>query len=279
MLGSFPITEVRGVPIKVHFTTLILLLWVVGSTANLLIGMLITLLLLISVGLHELGHTLLSQRYGIEVQDIILTPLGGVARLRGLPSNPRHETRIALGGPYVSFLLFLMGGGLGFLSLRVGSGLLPTILFTFSAMNLMLFAFNLVPCFPMDGGRVLRSVLSRKRGELEATRISTEVGKYFAYTFIALGFLPQVNFTLSLIGLYMLYLGKSEYRMMQLKHWQEQQFGQSMVDPVDANFTASPPPYASTAPRPTLPENLWGDMIITWKDLMDEIGATLISLR
>src|SRR5690606_19955939 len=105
---------------------------------------LFAVLLLLSVALHELGHTIVAQRYGIRVQDIILTPIGGVARTAGLPEDPHKEVRIALAGPYISLALAILGGALAFImahTLFRGS----TIIFlVFALMNLSLFLFNLL---------------------------------------------------------------------------------------------------------------------------------------
>lgn len=268
MLGSFHITTVRGVPIRLHFTALFLVIWIAGQVPDLLTALVISTLLLASVALHELGHTVVAQRYGVTVQDILLTPIGGMARLRGLPENPRHEIRIALAGPYVSLLLAVSGFLLALLTLRLGLRLDLTA--WMAGINLMLFLFNLIPSFPMDGGRVLRGCLTRSKGALEATRLAAKIGKSISVAFIVFGFLSG-RFSLALIGVFIMMSAGSEYRMMQMKHWQEQQLGGMQVEAEDAGFQAGPPPYASSTRRPSLPDNLFGDMVITWRDLYEEV--------
>lgn len=270
MLGSFHITTVRNVPIRVHFTTLILLLVMARNFQNPLVAVVYTFFILLSVALHELGHTVVSQRYGTKVQDILLTPIGGIARLQGLPENPRHEIRIALAGPYVSLLLFFLGAGLFILTLQLG--LPPELPFAFAWINAMLFLFNLLPNFPMDGGRVLRATLTRKKGALESTRISAQVGKFMSITFMVVGFVSE-NISLMVVGAFILMSAGSEYRMMRMKHWQNQQMGGPGMDAAEADFQASPPPYA-TKQGPKVPDNLFGDILITFRDLFEEICAS-----
>jgi stage IV sporulation protein FB len=274
MLGSFLLTEIRGVPIRLHFTAFFLLPWVYSQVPSLIPALTVSVLILASVALHELGHTVVSQRYGVHVQDIVLTPLGGMARLTSLPENPRHEVRIALAGPYVSLLLALLGLGLTLLGLRIG--LRIQVFAWLTALNLMLFLFNLLPSFPMDGGRILRGCLTRSKGALEATRIASTIGKYMAIAFIVLG-LSSGNFPLALIGVFILMSAGSEYRMMQMKHLHQQQMGRGgMV--MDADFTAGPPPYAKSS-GPTLPDNLLGDIVLTFRDLVQEVCATCFNQR
>lgn len=275
MLGSFFITEIRGVPIRLHFTALFLIPWIFAQVPNLLVTLIICVLILGSVGLHELGHTIVSQRYGVDVQDIILTPVGGVARLRGLPDDPRHEIRIALAGPYVSLFLAVASFILTLGVTRLGLTSFPFGLL--AVLNLMLFLFNLLPSFPMDGGRVLRGVLSQKMGALEATRIAAKTGKIMCIGFIVLG-LATNNFSLVIIGIIILTLSGSEYRMMRMKHWHEQQTGGQTADPSGAHFTAGPPPYASSQ-GPHVPDNLLGDVLLTFRDLYQETMKTLFTPR
>lgn len=276
MLGSFHLLVVRGVPVKIHITALFLLPFILRSSNSLVFGLLAFVMILFSVALHELGHTVVAQRYGVTVQDIVLTPIGGVARLTGLPENPHHEIRIALAGPYVSLFLCLCGAlllGLGIHRLPI---FLNTIFLYFSALNLMLFLFNLLPCFPMDGGRVLRAWLSLKKGALEGTRIAAEMGKYISIFFIVIG-LAYGHFPLMLIGGFMLISGGSEYRMMKLKTWQAQAYGHPHETPVsEQDFVASPPPYEKSQRPPRQPGFLH-DMLTTATDLAAEIKSTLLN--
>lgn len=246
MLGSFHIVEVRGVPIRIHFTAIFLLPLILRSFDSFLFALCYAVMILFSVALHELGHTVVAQRYGMTVQDIILTPIGGVARLSGIPDDPHQEIRIALAGPYISLLLALSGGSLFWLGLKILPEFLNILLLYFAALNLILFVFNLIPCFPMDGGRVLRAWLSIKKGALEGTRIAAELAKYISIFFIVTGLAYQ-HPSLTLIGFFILFFGGSEYRMMKIKAWQAQSFGNPAPDLSAGNdFVVSPPPYETS---------------------------------
>ena len=273
MLGSFLITEIRGVPIRLHVTAFFLLPMIYNQIPSPLTTLLVSCLILLSVALHELGHTVVAQRYGITVHDIVLTPIGGMARLRGLPENPRHEVRIALAGPYVSLLLAVTGFVLTLLSLRLGLRL--QIFGWLTGLNLMLFLFNLLPSFPMDGGRILRGCLTRKKGAVEATRIAAKIGKSISVVFIIFG-LASGRVSLALIGLFIMMSAGSEYRMMKMKHWQKQHLGGGGLE--DADFVAGPPPYASSQQR-NLPDNLIGDIVLTFRDLYEETRSIILSSR
>lgn len=149
-----------------------LLPWLLGVSASL--G------LFASVLLHELGHSLVARRYGLETESITLWFLGGLAQFAELPDDWRKEFAIAIAGPVVSVVLgFLFYG-----SFELLAGGLPAVRFVIgylAVLNVALAAFNMLPGFPMDGGRVLRAVLSRNRSRLRATRIAAAVGKGFAF--------------------------------------------------------------------------------------------------
>jgi Zn-dependent protease/CBS domain-containing protein len=159
------------------------------------------LLLFLCVTLHELGHSLMARRLGVRVKDITLLPIGGVARLETMPEKPSHELLIAAVGPLVNFvialglglaLLFMMGTrlffNLGHLArLLMGpDSFLSLVIYLLSA-NLVLGVFNLIPAFPMDGGRVLRSLLAMRMEYPRATRIAATVGQGMAVIFGIVG--------------------------------------------------------------------------------------------
>jgi Zn-dependent protease len=134
--------------------------------------------------LHEFGHALMARRFGIETEDITLYPIGGVARLRRLPRAPGAELLIALAGPAVNFAIvgtLILLGSLGFGQLLSDQELWFVGQLTF--VNLMLGLFNLIPAFPMDGGRVLRALLSGVLGRAQATSIAAGVGRILAVMF------------------------------------------------------------------------------------------------
>lgn len=201
MRGSFRLVRVAGIEIKVHFTfPLVLLLGAMqwGGThgaPGAAFGVLLMLALFACVVLHELGHSVVAQRLGIPVREIVLLPIGGVAVLSKNPRKPIHELLIAVAGPLVNVVIAaLLATGLGATGrLNLDSEtLLATnaapstglLLHWLLAANVTLVLFNLLPAFPMDGGRILRSALAMVMGFTRATRIAAGVGQIIA---LALG--------------------------------------------------------------------------------------------
>lgn len=196
MAWSFPIGTVRGTVIRVHVTFFLLLAWIGamhatrGGLAEALAGIAFILLVFACVVLHELGHATAARRYGIATPDITLLPIGGLARLDHIPEEPWREIAIALAGPAVNVgicvLLLLLAGGVpapeeGLDVDDPAAGFLARLFW----VNAFLVIFNLIPAFPMDGGRVLRAILAFRRPHREATRIAATVGQMVA---ILLGF-------------------------------------------------------------------------------------------
>lgn len=180
---SWKLGRIAGIDVFVHPTFLLVLLF-----PGVLSGGLLTILLVLSVFgcvlLHEFGHALMARRFGIETEDITLYPIGGVARLRRLPRAPGAELLIALAGPAVNFAIvgtMLALGFLGFDRLLTD----PALEFAeqLVLVNMVLGLFNLIPAFPMDGGRVLRALLSGVMGRSQATSIAAGVGRVLAVLF------------------------------------------------------------------------------------------------
>ena len=199
MRWTYGIGRIAGLDIRIHLTFLILIGWVaVGawsaepSAAHVLAEVSAVLLLFAGVVLHEMGHALTARRRGIGTRDITLLPIGGVARLERMPERPRDEIVIALAGPVVSFGIaaalgaMVVAGG-GSLSLAVAFGPEGSLLQRVAAQNLLLGLFNLLPAFPMDGGRVLRAALGSRIGALRATRIAAGIGRVLAAGLAVLG--------------------------------------------------------------------------------------------
>ncbi|MEM8531252.1 MAG: site-2 protease family protein [Chloroflexota bacterium] len=202
MSWSFRIGQVAGIDIKVHLTFFLILLFgafqfgvaqagAAFSVSGALFGMLVITLLFVCVVLHELGHSIVAQRFGIPVREILLLPLGGVALLTRAPSKPMQELLIALAGPLVNVviaaILFVILGFkvalLGFDSLATSLQLQPdlgSLLIWLLYANVMLVAFNMIPAFPLDGGRVLRAVLEMFMTHRRATQIASRTGQGFA---------------------------------------------------------------------------------------------------
>jgi Zn-dependent protease len=221
-----------GIPIRVQVLLLILLpvLAIWYSPNNLLFGLMLVVGVFASVALHELGHSVVAMRKGCHVQEIVLSPIGGAAKMSNIPSKPMDEFQIAVAGPLVSLCIGLLGINSAY-----------PVLFLVGAINLFLFVFNLLPCFPMDGGRVLRAFLSHKKGRLEATRLAVKIGKYFCILFVVFG-LIRFNLLLAFIGFYIYQAGQQEYRMVMMEH-QASPFSGYRDGHMDVEV--SPPPYSS----------------------------------
>jgi len=191
---SFRLVRIFGTDVKVHFTFVLVLglLWLArqregGAAAALELTALFVALFL-CVLLHEFGHILMARRFGIRTPDVLLLPIGGVARLERMPSEPRQELLIALAGPAVTAAL-----ALGFwawlrltgspVTLSGADDLQPGYALNLLQMNLLLLGFNLVPAFPLDGGRVLRALLAMRMPHLKATRLAATTGQGFAILF------------------------------------------------------------------------------------------------
>jgi stage IV sporulation protein FB len=192
MNWSFPIGVVKGTVIRIHLTFLLFLIWIgvshyaQGGQRAAVEGLLFITLLFACVLLHEFGHVFAARRYGVQTPDITLLPIGGVARLERIPEKPSEELVVALAGPAVNVviaaLLFLVLGGLpsmddGTQVQNPGVGLLGRLAW----VNITLVVFNLIPAFPMDGGRVLRALLAYRLGYTRGTRIAAGVGQAVAF--------------------------------------------------------------------------------------------------
>jgi len=160
----------------------------VGTVTAWILGVITTLGLFLSVLAHELSHAFMGRSEGIEIEEIVLHPFGGLARLRNEPENPRAEFRIAVAGPAASFLIGVVSFVLLLPTVRAGYSIAAGILLLLSAGNLLLAIFNLFPGYPLDGGRVLRAILWRRTGDIrEATRLAGICGMLIAAILIIFG--------------------------------------------------------------------------------------------
>ena len=202
MKWSWKIGRIAGIDLRVHATFFILLAWLAlvdyretRSVAGAAEGLVFTLALFTSVVLHEFGHALTARRFGVPTRDITLLPIGGVARLEYIPDKPRQELAIALAGPIVTFAiavaLYIAAKLSGLPVLLTQDSLQRGAPAMFVAqlmwVNVSLLVFNLLPAFPMDGGRVLRALLALKWPYLRATAMAARVGKAFALLFGIVG--------------------------------------------------------------------------------------------
>jgi Zn-dependent protease/predicted transcriptional regulator len=221
---SFRIAQIAGISIKVHITFFLILIlgavqWgdITGTAAGALFGVVLMLLLFVCVTLHELGHSLVAIRFGIPVREIILLPLGGVSNISRNPDRPIHELLLSLAGPLVNVaiaaILFLVLGGTRNPGILTGQGLLSgemtqpslnTLLLWLLAANVTLALFNLIPAFPLDGGRVFRAILAMFLGYPRATRVASVVGQILAIAFGIFG-LIQGDWILVMIAVFVFF--------------------------------------------------------------------------
>lgn len=186
---------------------------------------LLVLVMFTCVILHELGHSMAARKYGIPTHDIIISPIGGLARLKEIPEKPSQELVIAFAGPLVNVII--AGVTAVYLIYIANTDLLPSsddfellsqtkefVKFVF-LMNIALFVFNLIPAFPMDGGRVLRALLATVMDRVKATRIAMWIGRVLAVGFIAVAYYTT-NFTWGLIGVFVFVMAGKEY--MQVRY-------------------------------------------------------------
>jgi Zn-dependent protease len=193
---SFSIGRLAGIQIRVHLTFILFLTWVgltdgvEGGWREAVMGVFLLCLVFTCVLLHELGHAWAAQRFGIRTPDITLLPIGGLARLERIPERPIEEAAVALAGPAVSALLALTFGLLSnfqISSMEAGSRGWDGILSNLFTINTGLLAFNLLPAFPLDGGRVFRALLAMRLDYGRATRIAAGSGQVLAVMLGAAG--------------------------------------------------------------------------------------------
>lgn len=214
--NSLYIGQVAGIRIYIHWTFLILIGWIVFSnlsrglgTNEIIWSVLFILTIFGCVTLHELGHALAAKRFHIKTRDITLLPIGGVAQMESIPEKPKEELIVALAGPAVNLVIFLV---LYLVIPRPSAAEMEQLasigpdnfLFALMFVNMWLALFNLIPAFPMDGGRVFRALLAFRMNRNRATRIAAGLGQMLAIGFVFLGF--YYNPFLIFIGLF-IFLG------------------------------------------------------------------------
>lgn len=195
--------RIIGIPIHLHWSFLGLMgifgvsALVSGGVAELATTTVLEVVLFSTVLLHELGHAFAARGFGITTRDITLYPFGGVAALERMPQEPRQELVIAFAGPLVNLVLFTLFGAVwAATGLWVFAGI--------AALNALMGLFNLIPAFPMDGGRVLRAALALKLGWLPASEIAIKVGTFFAWTFVFGGAISGL-WSFTLVGGFLLF--------------------------------------------------------------------------
>jgi Zn-dependent protease len=229
MGGSFKIGRFSGIDVKIHWTFFLLLVFFAflgyqasGSLMGALTSTLTIVALFVCVLLHEFGHSLVAQRLGLEIHSITLLPLGGVSNLESLPEKPADEVKITVAGPLVNVVLAPVFIGVGLLfgaaprvpgDLFMSIGSVGQFFFYLGYLNVVLAIFNLIPAFPLDGGRILRALLATRLGAVRATDISSIVGRFFAAAFFLIGLLGG-NFILALIAVFIYFGASGEAQMV-----------------------------------------------------------------
>src|ERR671933_171877 len=242
MGGSFKIGRFSGIDVRVHWTFLLLLAFFAfigyqnsGSLLGALTPIAVIVALFICVLLHEFGHSLVAQRLGLEIHSITLLPIGGVSNLEPRPEKPSDELKITLAGPLVNVVLAPIFFGVGLAlgaqpripaDIFTGIGSVGQFFFYLGYLNVVLAVFNLIPAFPLDGGRILRALLATRLGAVRATDISSAVGKLFAAAFFLIGLLGG-NFLLALVAVFIYFGATGEAQMVRQ---QEQTRGLSVSD-------------------------------------------------
>jgi Zn-dependent protease len=231
MNSSIQIAKIMGIPVRIHWTIIFIILFIAWNFASVhqesggmiyglggiepvelrwLYSLFLALVLFACVALHELGHSYMAKKNGIGIKSITLYFFGGVASMEEIPRNPGLELKMAFAGPGISGILglafFLAGEQAGAV---LGAGHPMTIvLANLGLMNIILMAFNLLPAFPMDGGRLLRAYFAFKMPYITATRRASIIGKIFATIMFLLG-LSSLNFMLLFVAFFV-YVGASE---------------------------------------------------------------------
>ena len=215
---SFKIGSAWGIPIELHLTFILLILGVLGLAIyyNQIYAFILIVFLFVFVLFHELAHSVVARRYNITVRKIVLYPIGGVSEIEEIPENPKIEWRMAAAGPITSLVLGAALIGVNYvLPVKIPvfhpiSVLLfstGNILLDLGFLNLVLGAFNFIPAFPMDGGRVLRALLAERMKFSQATKYAAYIGRIFGIIMVLVGFL--IDPLLIIIGVF-IYIGASE---------------------------------------------------------------------
>jgi len=227
MSWSVNIGSIAGTAIRIHVTFLLLLAfffiqgWAAGSINDGVNSVVFVVLVFACVLAHEFGHIFTARAFGVETPDVTLLPIGGVARLARIPEKPGQEFLIAIAGPLVNVaiavaLIAVTPTHLSVVHLAAMESPKLSMIDRLATINLFLAAFNMIPAFPMDGGRVLRALLAIRLGHVRATEIAASIGQWAAFAFGFLGLLSG-NFILIFIALFVYLAAASEAQMVSLR--------------------------------------------------------------
>ncbi|PKD43549.1 site-2 protease family protein [Rhodohalobacter barkolensis] len=254
MSASLQLGRFAGIKVQIHWTFWLLFLFIGfmvlsndGSYADLFWNFAFITALFICVVLHEFGHALAARRYGVGTRNITLFPIGGVANLKDMPENPKEEFIIAIAGPLVNVVIALLLWMVvpldqflvddpEMLEEQLVSINAQNFLFYLFAINVALVAFNMIPAFPMDGGRVFRAILATRMSRVQATKAATALGKFLALLFFLFGLFS--NIILAVIAVFIYFGAHSENIMIQQISLLE---GNDIEDAMITDFTILKP--------------------------------------
>jgi Zn-dependent protease len=267
--GSIRLFRIAGIQLSVHSTFFLLLAYVAWAGweeavvlhqpgyIGVVVNTLYVLVFFTCVVLHELGHAFAARHYGIAVPQILLLPIGGMAQMSAIPRNPWQEFVITIAGPAVNFSIIAMvmifapfhaeqifAHVREFLGLRVEPGTdmhlgLPQMLML---MNLLMGCFNLIPVFPMDGGRMLRATLATRLPYVKATFIAVTLAKVLAVAgiLVALFWFKPPHIQMAILFGFIFFAGQAEYRMVQRREIEDARWRQMLAE-LHARSMAQPP--------------------------------------
>lgn len=226
MPWSLTVGYVYGTAVRIHVTFLLFLVWIwaayyrQGGAGAAWDGVAFVALLFLCVLLHEFGHIFAARRYGVKTPEVTLWPFGGIARLERMPEKPSEELVVALAGPAVNVvialvLLLLLGGDVGMEHIEQIENPQTSLMAKLAAANIFLVVFNLIPAFPMDGGRVLRALLAMKMGHAQATQAAASIGQALAVGLGLLGIFG--NPMLIIIAVFVFLAASGEAGHVQMK--------------------------------------------------------------
>ncbi len=255
MSGSMKVAKMFGIPVFVHWSFLLLFFWIAYLTISMGLGLkfffwysALFLAIFICVVFHEFGHALTARRYGVQTRDIILSPIGGIARLEKLPEKPIQEFLVALAGPLVNIGIFLvllsiqLVFGVGDMQVWTEPdfksmmnvllrGSFVTFMFTtLLGLNLGLAVFNLIPAFPMDGGRILRSLLAIPLKRVRATQVAVFIAQIIA-GLIFIWAISNGEIILGLITVFVFFAARQENRIVRFDALLENKYVRDLVQP------------------------------------------------
>jgi Zn-dependent protease len=215
-IKTYKLGKLFDIPIYIDISFFAIAFLILLGTGNLISSIFIMLGFGVSILAHEYGHALTANKYGIHTKKITLSILGGCAEIERIPKDPSQEMHISIMGPIVSFGLFLCFSIFSFIFIAIKP--IMTLFILFAAINLILGIFNLLPGFPMDGGRILRAWLSRKKIRSKATYIAMNVGRIFAIILASIGIINLLLLNFNginslLISWFIWHAGWQEYQM------------------------------------------------------------------